>query len=246
MLKRILAIALFVPMFLWAKVPVEDDILEVITDPSGESYYPNLMLRFEMGDTTLTAEQYHYLYYGYIYREEYKPLLPNTELDELIALAAELNPDAPSVETLDKIVGVADKILRRDPFNPKVWNILSYAYGALGDSDKERAAYDRVNKILQTIDASGDGLKEKSPKHILMFDHAVDFMASQNLRTARAMVISRNVEFLPLTIPQKVDGKKFKGYYFDFSRVYLNKPDSVTYTRDRTWQFNNLKPREYK
>ncbi len=247
MLKKYLVIALIVPTLLWAKSPEEEDVLDKITDSKGDFYYPDLMLRFEMGDLNLTAEHYHYLYYGYIYQEEYKPLLPNPQLDNLIVLAAEIDPDKPSAETLGSIVSIADEILKRDPFNPKVWNILAYAYGALGDNIKEREAYDRVEKILHTIDSSGDGLKESNPKHILMFDHALDFMASQNLRASKAMVVSRSVEYIPLVAPQATsDGRKLKGYYFDFSRVYLNKPDSVTYTRDRTWQFNNLKPRVYK
>ena len=37
-----------------------------------------------------------------------------------------------------------------------------------------------------------------------------------------------------------------KGYYFDYSRIYWNKPENYTFKRERTWQFNNLKPREYK
>ena len=45
---------------------------------------------------------------------------------------------------------------------------------------------------------------------------------------------------------QAVEGKKRKGFYFDFSRIYRNKPEGYTYKRDRTWQFNNLKPKVYK
>ena len=52
--------------------------------------------------------------------------------------------------------------------------------------------------------------------------------------------------FVPLLVPYVVDGKKRKGFYFDFGRVYWNKPEGYTYKRDRTWQFNNLKPRTYK
>ena len=59
-------------------------------------------------------------------------------------------------------------------------------------------------------------------------------------------IISRTVEFVPLLVPYVVDGKKRKGFYFDFGRVYWNKPEGYTYKRDRTWQFNNLKPRTYK
>ena len=32
----------------------------------------------------------------------------------------------------------------------------------------------------------------------------------------------------------------------NFERIYRNKPEGYTYKRERTWQFNNLKPREYK
>lgn len=246
MSKSLITIALMLPMILWAKVPDEDDVLLTITDPKGDFYYPNLMLRFEMGDTTLTYEQYHYLYYGYVYQEEYKPLEANPQMDNLIVMTSGIDIDNPQVEQLNSVISIADQILKRDPFNPKVWNILAYAYGGLKDSVKEREAYDRVEKILHTIDSSGDGLKEKSPKHILMFDHALGFMSSENLNYKQPMIVSRNVEFIPLITPMNVDGKKFKGYYFDFNRVYRHKPENVTYTRDRTWQFNNLKPREYK
>ena len=91
-------------------------------------------------------------------------------------------------------------------------------------------------------------LKEKSPQHVLMFDHALDIMAIDNLIHAKPLVVSRTVEYIPALVAPRTttDGQKVRGFYFDFGRVYWNKPDSVTYKRDRTWQFNNLKPREYK
>ncbi|MDE5815710.1 MAG: DUF4919 domain-containing protein, partial [Alistipes sp.] len=81
---------------------------------------------------------------------------------------------------------------------------------------------------------------------ILMFDHALDVLAAEGLAYDKSRVVSRTVEFVPLSAPYVVDGKKRKGFYFDFSRIYWNKPEGYTYKRDRTWQFNNLKPREYK
>ena len=81
----------------------------------------------------------------------------------------------------------------------------------------------------------------------------VAVMARQNVLSAPASmditaeIISRNVEYIPLLQPVKApDGKKIRGFYFDYSRIYRNKPDDVTFKRKRTWQFNNLKPREYK
>ncbi|MFI3277976.1 MAG: DUF4919 domain-containing protein [Rikenellaceae bacterium] len=247
MIKRLSIFTLILlPALVLAKIPNEDDILGKITDSKSEYYYDNLRMRFERGDINLSADHYHYLYYGYLYNDDYKPLITNPETAELLQLAAEIDIEAPNKDTLNEIIEVATRSLRYDPFDLKVWNIMAFAYGTLGDKIKEREAYDRVEKLLATIYSSGDGLTPKSPRHILRFEHAKDLMTSQNLITTKPMIISRNVEFIPLLSPKKVDGKKIKGYYFDFSRVYHNKPDSVTYKRSRTWQFNNLKPREYK
>ena len=179
-------------------------------------------------------------------QEEYKPLQTNPDLDRLLLLASGLDPDHPAVETLEEIVTTGQAALKRDPFSPKVLNLMAYAYGALGDKQQERAYFNRMNGVLRAINQSGDGLTQKSPRHILMFDHALDLLTAEGLSYDKARVVSRTVEFVPLTVPYVVDGKKRKGFYFDFSRIYWNKPEGYTYKRDRTWQFNNLKPRTYK
>ncbi len=231
---------------LYAQTPQEDDILLQINSLKSDNHYPSLMLRYQLGDTTLTQENYHYLYYGYAYQDDYQPLAVNPHIEKLLMLASSLNIDQPNVETLRALIATGQKALAYDPFNLKVWNIMAYAYGALENNREEEAAYKRVMMIISTIKASGDGLKERSPQHILMFDHALDLMAADDLIHKSPMVISRTVEYIGLVAPQVVDEEKIKGYYFDFGRVYWNKPDSVTYKRDRTWQFNNLKPKEYK
>ena len=43
-------------------------------------------------------------------------------------------------------------------------------------------------------------------------------------------------------IPRVKKGEKgVKGYYFDYGRIYWKKPEQG-YKRERSWQFNNLKP----
>ncbi len=229
-----------------AAVPIEDDVIRKTTNSTSENYLPNLMLRFMEGDTTLTKSNYHYLYYGYAYSEDYKPLATNPYMDKFLLLASSLDADNPDPITLRDLIMTGRDALKSDPFNLKVWNMIAYGYGALGDRVRERDAYNKVERIIETIKASGDGLKERSPRHILMFDHALDLMAADNLLHGKAMVISRTVEYVPFISPQMIAGEKVKGLYYDFGRVYWNKPDSVTYHRDRTWQFNNLKPKEYK
>ncbi len=231
---------------LCAATPDEDDIIEQTVSPQSENYYPNLMLRFRSGDNTLTLENFHYLYYGFAYDDAYKPLAVNPHIDKLLLLAAGLDLENPHIEILRDIINVGEQALDYDPFSPKIWNLLGYAYSALGNEEKALDAASNVEMILSVIKASGGGLRQNDPQHILMFDHALDLMAAENLVHRKAAVVSRTVEFIGLMTPRKVDGVKVKGFYFDFGRIYRNKPDYVTYQKERTWQFNNLKPKEYK
>lgn len=225
------------------RVPDEEDILRQTLSGSSPYYYTNLMLKYRNGNETLSDDDYFYLYYGYLYQEAYRPFVENRALDEMLLLMSAIDIEKPTVSQLEAIIERGMDAMELDPFNPKVLNILAYAYGALGDTHREQLYFDHLNGILRTIESTGTGLKESSPWHVLMFSHAYDLLASKGYAYGQSRIISRSVEYIPLT---KKSGDKIKGFYFDYSRVYRNKPDDVVIKRDRTWQFNNLKPQEYK
>lgn len=233
---------LLAPIVAQSKSPNEDDIIDKTTDATSQNYYPNLYLRFLMGDTTLTLDNYHYLYYGYIYQNGYRPLEVDNSMNKVLMLASAINPAEPNVAALDNLILAANEAVDFNPFSAQLWNLLSFAYGALGDTTREAAAYDKVTKILQTIDDSGDGLKKDSPKHIIMFDHAIDYLASLSIPHSAAQVVDRAVEYIPFEEKQEIDGRDRKGMFFDYSRIYRNKPEGYEYQRERSWQLNNLKP----
>ena len=252
MIRRLLSIILLVvalPVAAMAqednkvRVPDEEDILRQTLSTSSPYYYTNLLLKYHNGSEKLTADEYFYLYYGYLYQEDYRPFSKNEALDEMLMLMSSVDTSKPSVSQLEAIIERGVDALNIDPFNPKVLNILAFAYGALGDSRREQLYYDHLNNILATIESTGTGLKEGSPWHVLMFSHAYDLLAAKGYQYGEGKIISRTVEFVPVV---KRASEKTKGFYFDYSRVYRNKPDDVTFKRERTWQFNNLKPREYK
>lgn len=252
MLRRLISILLLVvalPVATMAqnddmvRVPDEEDILRQTLSTSSPYYYANLLLKYHNGNEKLTTDEYFYLYYGYLYQEDYRPFSKNEALDEMLMLMSCLDTSKPTVSQLEAIIERGVKALEIDPFNPKVLNILAFAYGALGDSHREQLYYDHLNNILATIESTGTGLKEGSPWHVLMFSHAYDLLAAKGYQYGEGKIISRTVEFVPIV---KRASEKTKGFYFDYSRVYRNKPDDVTFKRERTWQFNNLKPREYR
>lgn len=246
MKKSLLLLLMLLPSLLWAQAPDQEAITAHIVDPASEFFYPNLMMRYRAGDLTLTQEEYHHLYYGFIHHENYRPLESNEAYDKVLLLASTLNPDRPEISSLEAILQALEQALDRDPFSPQLLNLQAYAFGALGNTTREAIAYEQMQQILRVIERSGDGLTKSTPCHIIMFGHALDLLTAQQLSYQKAKVISRSVEYIPLTTPREVMNKRIKGYYFDYSRIYLNKPEGYVFKRERTWQFNNLKPREYK
>lgn len=243
MLKRcfVILVALCALAELSAQTPINATILAKISDVDSPLYYPNLLLRYKEGQA-MSDEEYHYLYYGYAYQTTYRPLEVNQAMNRVQEIMARLSIDTPLVQDIDELIAAGIAAMERDPFSPQLLNILAYAYGAAGDKVREKAYADHLNGVLRTIERSGNGLKERTPMHIIMFSHGLDYIASKNINYLKARIISRNVEFVPFDFPKN----KVKGYYFDYSRIYWNKPENYTFKRERTWQFNNLKPREYK
>lgn len=245
-MKRILlALLVLIPALGWAKIPDEEDIVRKIMDNTSPFYYTNLLMRYNNLEQ-LSEEEYHYLYYGFAYHENYKPTASNNAITDLYASMMTLNADDPDREQMYYIISVCTEAMYSDPFSPTVLNMMIFAHGALGDKVKEEAYHRHLQGILGTITSSGDGRSEKYPMHIIMFAHAVDVVAAMGVEGKKAEIISRNVEYIPLVEPRRVPDGKIKGFYFDYSRVYRNKPDDVTFKRKRTWQFNNLGVREYK
>ena len=85
---------------------------------------------------------------------------------------------------------------------------MAYAHGALGNKLQEKMYYNKVKGVLRAIEDSGDALTQKTPRHILMFDHALDVMASEGYTYGKSRIISRTVEFIPFTAPRMVGDKK--------------------------------------
>lgn len=224
-----------------AQTPDNDKIFAAINDSNSPFYYPNLMMKYQAGEQ-LTDEQYHYLYYGYAYQAAYRPLNDNPGMTKVQNIMARIAIDTPSVTDIDQLIAAGTEAMEYDPFSPKLLNIMAYAYGTAGDKVREKIYSDHLQAVLRIIAASGTGLKEKEAMHIIFFSHGVDFIAAKGWNQLKGKIISREVEFIPFEAPKD----KVKGYYFDYSRVYWNKPDNYTFERERTWQFNNLKPRQYK
>ena len=224
--------------------PNNDSILLEITNSSSPYYYPVLMMRYELGDSTLNLSDYRHLYYGYPWQDTYKPFETPPAQDKILEFFAE-NPDLDNVPAvrLSELVGYANEVLKTEPFNPETINLLAFAYSGLGDREKEKIYYRKLQMIVAAIKSTGTGLKESSPWCIISFNHAVDLMGMMNALYKKPEIVSRSVEYVPLIAPKG----KIKGYYFDFSRIYWFRPDKLPENKNSGWQFNGIpiKSRKY-
>ncbi len=235
MLKKtalILSLLLF-PLLTTAQPPDEQQIRGDIFRVGSGFYYPNLMARYMLGDTLLTLDDYRHLYYGYTHSADYQPFVRPVEADSMASILSR-GPVFEGVDLL-RLIDNGKQLMLTEPFNPRMINVMTYAYGQLGDTENELKSHRRFTMLMQTILSSGDGLSEETPWHILYFDHAQDVMDFLELRYLRPMVISRSVEYYPLI---KREGN-VRGYYFDYHRIYTKKPEQ-TLPRRRTWQLNGI------
>lgn len=216
------------------RVPDNEEVLAKTIDNSTPYYYPRLMERYIHGDTTLTLDEYHYLYYGYAFADGYRPLEEDPARIDVLEVFAQT--DMPDSAQLVRVIEAGERLMLSDPFSPQNLNILTFAYGKLGNQKMERVCYDRFIKVMQTIGSSGTGLREGSPWHVLTFQHAADYTAWRGGEINNRQVRNRSVEYIQLRV-KDADGNR--GYFFDFSRVYLRRPDREKPKEERKWKLND-------
>lgn len=190
-----------------------------INDPSSEFYYPTLFERYILLDTTLTDKQYHYLYYGFATRDNYKPLLKNPYSDSLQKV---LNTrEGYTAETFLKAIEYAKKVLEVEPFNLREINVLAYAYNMLGNVEAALKESYRLKMITRVITATGDG-ESKHPWWITYNSHADDILAMRKFTATKTVLLSKEVMYIQAIGENR---KRSNLFYFNYSLQYYKDPN---------------------
>ncbi len=213
-------------------VPTEEDILSNTLSPESPYFYMPMFKRYMDGDLTLTDEHYFYLYYGYAYEADYdahRELPGETVMREIFA-----RTENPTREDALAIIEAGKLNMAVDPFSPSNINLMTYAYGLVGDTLNVRICSDRFARIVRAITSSGTGEREKTPWHILRFSHADDIIAARGLVIVNKQVRSRDVEYIQVGR----NSASVRGYFFDFGRVYWRPYEGERVGRKSKWMFN--------
>lgn len=170
--------------------------------------YPILMERLQENDTTLSLSNYHFLYYGYIFRPEYSNSQNKTLLDSLQQLMQNEKQD--EIE-FAQVIQTGNRLLQANPFALGFLDKIMYAHRMLGNNAMAEKLEFRFGRIIETIFNSGDGLSKETAFYVISLSNATDMLRALGFGYAgQHMSIGPNLHYY------KVDKNNFgiEGMYF--------------------------------
>ncbi len=191
-------------------------IAERTTDPTSEFYYPTLLRSFQANDTTMTPEQFQYLYYGTLFQEDYDPYResPNPQLlQELIPIYAK---ERRTRADRAKMADYATAVLASNPVDLRQLTNRIYVYEKNGKYDLAKIWQFKLNHLLLVIAASGTGLTPETAWIVVYPQHEYDFLNLSG-RTARSQRFEP--PYYDYIMISKRTNSDPDGFYFNISEL---------------------------
>ena len=133
-------------------------IKAIISDSTSNTYYPTLVQRFAGSDSTLTGEDFYFLYYGAVFLPGYDTT-KILEAERAIRLA---NYSGDFLEAYE----LADSLLKIYPVSIQAYFEKAYACFSLKRFDEEACNNKRYKVLIRTVLGRGDGKSFETPYHI--------------------------------------------------------------------------------
>ncbi|MFC1733126.1 DUF4919 domain-containing protein [candidate division KSB1 bacterium] len=188
-------------------------IKEEIIDVNSRFYYPPLYQRYLNNDTTLTVDEYMFIYYGHIFHYNYNPFYVSPYADSMDAY---LKKENLSRNDFQMIVKYGKKVLNENPFSIKHMNYLGYAYTNIGNSKMAKLMAFKSNMLVTTIFRTGDGLSEETAWWIVFVSHEYDILKTLRFEFAGVHQLTKNkCHYLSI----KPNDGGLKGVFYNVSKI---------------------------
>ncbi|MCF8253739.1 MAG: DUF4919 domain-containing protein [Bacteroidia bacterium] len=154
-----------------------------------EYNYPKLMERYLDKDTTLTGDEFFYLYYGQAIQEKYSPYGggDDKKLKEILNKKEEH-----SDKELEKIISLSEKILKDVPFDLDYWLYITYANKMLNRESERQKSIFMYQGILNTIYSTGDGKTEETAFWVIKVDNEYTMLRWLDLKFGGKQALTAN------------------------------------------------------
>ena len=166
-----------------------------------------------MGDTSLTVEDFRYLYYGYTFQSMYIPYQASKYQDKMITY---MKKGSLSEKEVGELIKLCELNLKDLPFSIRTLNLLAYSYQQKNDSVSSHVADFKKSMIIKAIQSTGDGLTEKTAFHVIDASHEFDFLNEMGLQYAGSSDMTTGLcDYLLVSANEN----NVRGYYFNISRI---------------------------
>lgn len=190
-----------------------------ITNATSPFYYPTLMERFQKFDSTLTAQDFHHIYYGNYFQLEYLPYSTNESQKQLYNLLR--------TREFNEALIHGKLAFTQEPLNLKVLFGMYVCYSNLGETKLADNYLFLYYGLLSALFNSGDGKSVETAFVVLSVDDEYEMVASLNLRVKKQELVLGPTDVLHVekNKSSKKKGPKYKRMYFNVSLpfMFLNK-----------------------
>lgn len=179
-----------------------------IKDKKSDFYYPKLMARYELSDTTMTLEQKRHLYYGYTFQPKYNPYGRSESSEKLRDV---INKEKLSDEDLIEIIKLSNQALKDNPLDIRSLNYRLYSFEKQEKLDDLKKNLIKLEIIVDALVSSGDGTTKEKAFFVIETSHEYDLLGMFGFRFGGQQSLIEHFDYL--TVAQ--NDENIKGLYFD-------------------------------
>lgn len=189
-----------------------DEIKAAIVDPKSKFYYPKLMKSFQSNDTTMSFEQYRYLYFGYVFSEDYSPLRQSEFSDKIESLYYKGSYTRAECDTIEKY---AELSLDDNIFDLQQMEFYIYSLKEKRKHARASIRQYRLNHIMAAILSSGNGTQE-SPWVVISAEHEYYIINKLGYVATAHQELDGYIDYIEV---EKRNANSPEGFYFDASKM---------------------------
>lgn len=193
--------------------PDMNRIAREVSDPSSRFYYPELMRRYERNETIMNAEDYRYLYLGYLFQEDYNPYRHSSysnKVEEQYYKPKHTNAEC------DTIIKYAELSLADNPFDLRQINFLIYALREKRKTNLANIWQYRLNHLVGAIASTGTGLDEENAWYVINPQHEYYLLNLLGRVAEEQRFVEPYYDYIKVTPKGEKDPE---GYYFNVKHV---------------------------
>lgn len=196
--------------------PDLEAIHAAVIDENSKFYYPKLLKEFLANDTTMTAEDFQYFYYGTLFQEDYDPYRGAPSPETQAKLAPLLNKTAWSRAERKMILDYAMEALADNPINLRQLTNRIFVYEQNGKHDLAKIWQYKLNHLLLVIAASGNGTAPDNAWVVVYPQDEYDFLNLSGITVKEAKFEAPYYDYV-IVNPRTASSPT--GYYFNIGEL---------------------------